>query len=167
MKLFEFTQEQVIVNKDIAQIKAFAKILEKKNAEALVSYIYHLCDYSSPYSIYSKDEREQRVKNDFLGGKNPDKDVLNAIEKYKELSTTESLLLLESARNAVKQLRDYFDSVDFTVSEEPGKEAKDLMQNLKSVGAIIKSLQDWEEQIKKETNNTDTRKNVQLTKYNT
>lgn len=166
MKLFEFTQDEVIVNQDLLQIAVFQKLLNQKDYKQIFAYIYHLCDYSSPYAIYPEEVRQQMLLQDILNGKKPNKDIEIAITKYRELATTESLLLLESARNAVRKLRDYFDTVDFTMSEEPGKEAKDLMANLKSVGAIIQALKDWEEQIKKETNSSDTRKGVALTKYN-
>lgn len=169
MSLFQFNKSEIIATKEIASIKAFKVILEHPNAEIFIAYIYHLCDYQSPYAIYSEDIRKSKVDEDVLDGKLSKKDealLNNAINMYKKLTTTESLLLIESARRAVRKLQDYFDNIDLNMSEDPGKDAKNLVSALQSVGKLIGNLDEWEEIIKKERSTDKTRKNVNLNKYN-
>lgn len=169
MSLFQFNKSEIIVTKEIGSIKAFKYVLEHPNVNMFVSYIYHLCDYQSPYAIYSQDIRKSKVEADILGSKLADKDekILNdAIDMYKKLTTTDSLLLIESARRAVRKLQDYFDNIDLSASDDPGKDAKNLVSALQSVGKLIGNLDEWEEIIKKERSSDKTRKNVNLNKYN-
>ena len=167
MSLFKFSEEGVAVDGSLHRIPQFKKMLEHKNAEDYISYVYHLCDYTSPYNEKDIDERKEILKKDFLDGKEPPKFILEAIDKYRELSRTSSTELLDSAKNAVRKLRSYFDDLDFDEEEDKGKAAKDLMQNLKSVGAILSSLKEWEEQIQQEKTQSQTRKGVPQTRYNT
>lgn len=168
MALFEFTSGgKVIVKKDLVDVPEFKKILSKKDWEKRIAFIFHTADYTSPYASYTSSERSEKLKDDFLDGKEPDRNLKEAIEKYRELSTTDSLLLLESARNAVKKMRNYFDTVDPQEEEDVGRATKDLMTNLNNVGKLINNLKEWEEIVKKEKQQDQIRKGVRRTKYNT
>ncbi len=170
MSLFEFTADQVIIRKDLQQIHPFDKIIKKKSWEKDIAFIYHMVDYSSPYSIFSGEEREKHVKEAVYGKEDAkiSKDIQEGINVYKELSKTDSLLLLESARKAIHKLRDYFDNISFEELEpdDRGDEAKKLSANLQTVGKLISSIKEWEEQVKKEKEQNTTRKGVKTTKYN-
>lgn len=169
MSLFKFEKNKVDVPKDIAFVKEFAYLLKQKNSDQLLAYIYHVCDWKSPYAVYGEEERVNKLIDDFLDGnqnKANQKSILAAIDKYKELSQTDSLLLLDSARKAVQRLRMYFEQVNPAEEEDPGRSATSLMNNLKNVGEIIKRLKDWEEIIKQEKDTMKIRKGIEIDEFN-
>ena len=119
--------------------------------------------------MYPQEYRPQRSLVDFINNKTEllEKEYLqNAISKYQELSQTDSLLLLASARKAVQKLRMYFEQVNPADEEDPGKSATSLMNNLKNVGEIIKRLKDWEEIIKQEKDTLKIRKGIEIDEFN-
>lgn len=166
MALFKEDGDQIKVPAYLQYVQEFNNILEHKDSQKYLSYIYHLCDWTSPYAKFEEDERKEKLDKDILGGKKPPKILKEGIEKYRKLNTTDSLLLLESARKAVQKLRDYFNNADPAYDDDPGKSAKDLMMNLKSVGDIIKRLKEWEEEIKKEKETSTIRKGVKINQFN-
>lgn len=168
MALFREDKENgtVSIPPFLQHIKIFQKIGDHKDAENYICYIYHKCDWSSPYAQYEPLERKQILKKDFLDGKDETALLKEAIEKYEELSQTESLRLLEAARGAVRRLRQYFEGADPASEEDPGKAAKDLMANLKNVGDVISKINTWEQQIKKEQSTSNVRKGVEITEFN-
>lgn len=166
MSLFKFKADSIIVTKEISELKWFKKIAGHKNSATYFAYIFHLCDYKSPYAIFSEEEKQKKLKDELLDGKEPPKFVIEAIEAYKDLSKTDSIRLLEAARTGVRNLREYFETEDPNYSKDPGKAAKNLMSNLNNVGKILKSLEEWEEQVKKEQGKADTRKGVVLNEFN-
>jgi len=166
MTLIKYEDEHAIISKELIQIAPFDKIAAHKDADKYFTYIFYLCDWKSPYAVKDRLQREQELKDDILDGKEPTKLLQKGIDKYRELNQTDSSLLLESARKAVRTLREYFENADPEESKDPGKSAKDLMSNLKDVGDIIQKMEQWEDQIKKEQSKSKTRKGVDVTKYN-
>ena len=166
MSLFIFEGDKVRVTKEIKAIDVFKKISEKENSDELFSFIYHIADWSSPYADLDEEEREERVKEEILEGEEPSELLLNAVERYRELTKTPSLRLLESARKGARSLRDYFEHIDPALADNPGREAKDLMNNLTKVGDLLNKFDEWEEIITKEKDKKKTRKGVQINKYN-
>lgn len=165
--LFEFTAGAVTIKKDLQSVAPFSRIIKKKNWEDDIAFIYHMADYSSPYAALDNEMRRKTLIEDIMGGREPSKDVEKGVEVYRRLSQTDSTLLLESARNAIRKLRDYFDTIDISCEEDPGKAAKDLAMSLKSVGDLINKIKEWDEIIKKEKESHSTRRGVVKTKYNT
>lgn len=167
MSLFKVDlDDQIQIPANLQHIKEFNDILEHKKSQEYLSYIYHYCDWGSPYAKWDKEERKEILIEDILEGKKPSKIVEAGIKKYNELNLTDSLLLLEAARTAVQKLRQYFNEVDPAYADDPGKAAKDLMMNLKNVGDIIKRLKEWEEEIKKEKDTSLIRKGVKVNQFN-
>lgn len=166
MSLIRYEDEHAIVTKELIQIAPFDKIANHKDADKYFTYIFYLCDWKSPYATKSKEQREAELKEDILDGKEPTKLLKEGIEKYQQLNQTDSSLLLNSARKAVRTLREYFEDADLENAKDPGKSAKDLMSNLKDVGDIIQKMEQWEDQIKKEQSKSKTRKGVEISRYN-
>lgn len=167
MSLFKFSEDKVTVTKELSVLKPFDDINEREDSNLLFSYIFHLCDWKSPYAIHDGEERKQILKEELFHDKEPPMKVLQpAIDLYEKLNTTDSLLLLESARKAVRELRKYFEEVTIDKGDSAGRNAKDLMSNLKSVGDIIKSFKQWEEAIMKERDSADIRKGVEVNEFN-
>ena len=162
MGLFDIKNDVIILNPDAFVIPEFHEIWEddkkkgKPKATKILTYIYFLCDFKSPYAVYPKHERLKKLENDFLKedyllAEQPL--VKHAIAKYKEFQETPSMRLLESAKVACGKLSDYFETLDFKELDDSGKpvyQAKDVAANLKAVGGIIESLNKTEDQVKKE-----------------
>jgi len=165
--LFDLKDGKVVLNPNSLAIPSFKKIYErdksKKKDRALteISYVYFLVDYKSPYSAYPEDKREKAIKTDFISidSWEPDELILEAIDKYKEFQRTTSMRLLDGAKAASDKLTDYFNNIDFALMDDnrkPVYTAKDVAANLKSVGAIVESLEKVEDKIKKEISTSST-----------
>lgn len=166
MGLFRFERNKVLLTKELVEIKEFREIDKREDADRLFAYIYHSCDWDSPYSNTPEEQKRQTLKEDFLDGEEPDEVVKRAIQKYRKLQMTPSMELLEAARKAARALKNYFEEIDPTMSENPGREAKDLMSNLSKVGDVLNKFEEWENILKKEQDRADTRRGVKRTKYN-
>jgi len=164
MGLFQRQQSEIKLTKDVKEIQIFRDILERDDADRVLAYIYHRCDWGSPYSDLM--DKEEELREDFLEGEEPDEQIEKACEKYRILSETHSLKLLKAARKGARSLQEYFETIDPAMSDNPGREAKDLMKNLKDVGDLLNKFDEWEDLIKKEQDKAKTRKGVQLSKYN-
>lgn len=162
MQIFDIENNKVVLNASSLVIPEFKKIWDrdkgkdKHKATKEISYVVFLCDESvtNPYRAYKDEERERVLLQDFMGDKwTPDEDILNAIEKYKELKQTTNSRLLRSAKRAADKLAEYFDTVDFSLVGKDGKpvySSRDLSSNLKEVAGIVKSLTLLEEMVRKE-----------------
>ena len=83
MKIFDFKDNEVVVSPEILTILVFKDIWDsdksktKKNAYNDFKYIYHLCDFNSPYNNYSEERRIEAIKEEVIGEKTytPDEKV--------------------------------------------------------------------------------------------
>ena len=86
MDLLVISDNIAIPSPYVLTIKEFAKITERKNSIKEFSYIYHMCDHSSPFALYDIDKREEEViKNLFSTKWKADKTIKAACDKYLEL----------------------------------------------------------------------------------
>ena len=93
MKIFDLKDNEVTISPEILTISIFEEIWNsdrsknKKNAYNDFKYIYHICDFNSPYNNYSDKKREEAVKEEVIGEKtyNPSEKVLQACTIYKNL----------------------------------------------------------------------------------
>ena len=163
MKLFEMNKEGIEISPQSLTIKEFKKLWArdkskgKQKAHTELAYVYYYTDWQSPYRIYFNErEKQEKIILDLFDGKKwkPDQTITEACEKYEQLSTTDSMLLLQDARSAIGKLRAYFRNVDLTEREEktgkPIYSAKDLILNLKQVGSVIKGMKELQEEVAKE-----------------
>jgi len=162
MGLFDLRDNRIILDPNTIAVPEFLVIWDKDKtkhkvkAEKILTYVYFMCDYNSPYAIYPEDERQKILKQDFMQGYENylEKDMVKeAIRKYKSFQETTSMRLLAAAKVACNKLSDYFHGVDFKELDEDGRpiyNAKDVALNLKAIGGIIESLNKTTEQVKKE-----------------
>ena len=106
MKLFKvnkMTHKLELVNENILTIQEFRKILEfDTNAESIFIYIYHFCDYTSPYSMYDDETRHKKAMYEAgLKDFKPDEIVKNAIKKYLELRDSSTVKTLKTAERGL------------------------------------------------------------------
>lgn len=162
MQIFDIVEGKIVPNARSLAIPEFKKLWDrdktksKDNAYKDLSYVVFFCDMSldNPYRNYAEDDREKVLKRDFFGNQDKiDKQIQEAIDKYKEMQETVSVRLLRSAKKAAEKLSQYFDNVDFNELDKYGKpiySARDVSSNLKEIGNIVKSLSTLEDQVRKE-----------------
>jgi hypothetical protein len=136
------------LSKDTFLIPAFKDLYDKykKNNEYLnyFSYIYHTCDYSSPYKNYPDSIREEKVKTVFKV--NPKCPVLkDAITQYKDFNFSPILSLWESTKAKIFEMTEFLKNTPITEDN-----FKDIMSIIEKTGKTVESLTKLEEQVKNE-----------------
>lgn len=167
--IFDIVGGKVVVSPQGLAIPAFKvlwardKTKSKNRAEDEISYIVFLCDESlnNPYRGYQKEQRDPILKESIFKDPNwePDTLVEKGIEAFELLQTTPTLRLYISSLSATDKLSEYFSRIDFNQVGEDGKpiySAKELSQNLKDVGNIVKSLKQLEQVVRQEQNEAST-----------
>jgi hypothetical protein len=143
-----------ILRSDRGGIKGDADGRRKIKSRKIFTYIYHYCDYTSQFIDFPEHKRHKKaLENAGLTDEDINQDVKDAIKKYNELQETQILRLLKSARRAIQQLEDYYDTVDFSERDVQGRivhTPKSVMDSLSSLAKIIKSVSDLENEVKKE-----------------
>ena len=159
MKIFEIINEQPIVT--VEGIMVFKDLYDrdkdpkKSKFHQELAYVYFLTDYKSLYYSYPEETREQKVIEDFIKVKNwkPDNLVKAAVVKYNEMQNTESLRFLQSARNAMNKLSEYWNTLN--VNERNAKGDKtfkptDVSRSIADSSKMIESLDKIIEKVRKE-----------------
>ena len=162
MQLFELIKNQVHVKPHTLLIKEFKDIWDrdtnKNKASSLMelAYIYFTADYKSVYLAYNPEERDSVIKEDVFGKKVnyiPDSLVLAGINKYTELQQTHTMRLVKSTRNALEELVNYFNGIDFDQRDNRGQviyKVTDVTKAMGDTARIVESLEKLEIKIKQE-----------------
>jgi len=136
----------------------------KRVAQKEFTYIYLLCDYRSNLINYSEEDRKREAKRAAGLDANwkPDKDLVDAIEYYKELQSTRSLRLLQASMKnidrMIKSIDESSDKDSITLEE-----ITDNIKAMKEIKMLMKNLQETEEMVKKELSETGSgRGNVEI-----
>lgn len=172
MRLFVMEGFSVVVDPELRVIKEFRELIAedkdrtKKNATDWFAYIYHMCDYKSPYQMYDEKERHIRVLKDLKmepGFKHSTR-MKAAIKKYRELQITPAVRSLMTTREAlqaaergIKALNrkiDEYLTVDDDDMSDGTVEAIKLIEKLMKISAelpnVVKVVGDLEERVKQE-----------------
>lgn len=184
MGLFIEENHQVIITPESKLIPQYADLIsrdktkDKKASFREMSYVYFTTDYRSPYYIYPRDERSQRVKKElgFDMDWSPDKLVEAAISKYDELQCTPSISTLIAIRESLMTSTKVIEALRTRVEDRlqifnsppvDGVETNDLEEITNIVSAVtsllkladalpkaINMMQDLEDKVKKEQSDT-------------
>lgn len=122
MKIFDFKDNEVVVSPEILTILVFKDIWDsdksktKKNAYNDFKYIYHLCDFNSPYNNYSEERRVEAIKEEVIGEKTytPDEKVKKGCLVYKELKQTPIERLFISVKDKIEEMSSYLKENELT-----------------------------------------------------
>lgn len=158
MKIFELVQNNVIVSAENLTIPAFTTIWnrdkskDKKQAFKEFTYIYHKSDYNSPYSNFPEDKKEEMIKADILGDKDykASKEVIEAVEKYKQLQETPLQRLLQAVKNKVDDIATYLEAT--TIDDENIKIVLDAFGKISTTVSNFDKLQQAVEKEKEQSN---------------
>ena len=133
------------------------KGLKRTRAFREFTYIWLMCDWASPYSDYTEQERhEEAMKDAKLTEKEwTDPTFRAACRKYRELqNSSRSLKLIKAAQDVVDKITDYFETLDLQerdpVSGKPIFKTKDIMAELSNVSDVIEQLKTLEVLYKRE-----------------
>lgn len=170
--LFDNSNNSVVINEpEVLLIKEFADLWsndrnktakdktgsKKTRAYKELTYIWLMCDWSSPYSDYTEQERHKEALRDAglteEEWNNPE--FRAACRKYRELQeSSRSLKLIKSAQSVVDKITDYFTLLDLherdEVSGKPIFKTKDIMAELSNVAGVVEQLKTLEILYKKE-----------------
>lgn len=157
MKLFIIQGDSVEPTAEALTIPEFKKLWQndssssKNKARAALSYIYHSSDPQSAY--VNMPDRENAVKDEFLGAKAVTKVIKAAKAKYKELITTPEQRLLEGAMILADKLSEYFaNTINFEETDDKGNLVHDphkAMTSLQKVGKTMESLKELRKQVER------------------
>jgi hypothetical protein len=132
-----------------------------------LAFVYFFVDHRSSYAAYDEEERKDILLKDL--GIKVTPYLKAAIDKYKELSETHAIKLLNSARASVNKLEKYFQNIDLTAMDDNGKllyQAKDLVANLSKIGEVVEGLDRLEELVQKQqAKDNPNRAGVKTNKY--
>jgi len=164
MKLFQIENHSPTPTAELLLIPEFKTLWvrdkSKDKAKALgeLAYVYFSTDYLSNYVAFTKDVKEERLAEDFLGGvgNKPDAEILKACKKYDELQQTPTMNFLKAAKAAMQSTEDYFNQIDY--SERDGKgnpvyKIKEITSSLKDCSGIKDTIDKLEAAVKKEMTN--------------
>jgi hypothetical protein len=116
-----------------------------------LSAVYFFTDHRSPYAVYPEEERWSKINESVKAALSPKTKA--AIDRYRLLSETSAVKLLNAARESVSKLERYFKEVDLTITDDNGRpiyHAKDLIANLANMGKVVSGLDELEELVKKQ-----------------
>lgn len=128
---------------------------EKIWCERDILYVWYLTskEKDNPYRNLSPSIRVRELQSDLFSDKYPsDPIVENAIKRAREFERLPEENLVEAATDVAHKLTEYFDKVDFTQTTQSGAMTYDplqVMNMLKQVGAVVRSLSDLREQMSK------------------
>lgn len=170
--LFDNSNNSVIVNEpEVLLIKEFSELwtnernktktdpkgTKKSRAYRELTYIWLMCDWSSPYSDYTEQERhKEALKDAGLTEKEWDDPTFRAAcRKYRDLQeSSRSLKLIKSAQGVVDKITDYFTNINIEerdpVTGKPIFKTKDVMTELSNVSSVVEQLKTLELLYKKE-----------------
>lgn len=117
------------------------KSKNKENAINDFSYIYHSCDFNSPYSSYIENEREKRVIDEVIGDKKykPDNKVFEGCKIYKELIKTPITRMFITTQKKVNEMVEFVDTLE--INEDNLKIMQDTVKNFTAFASSYKELE--------------------------
>jgi hypothetical protein len=144
----------------------------KLQAKRELLYIWLSTDHRSPYLSYEESVRDASIKRvlEFEDSWKPDELVQQGIEVYTELTTTDLIKLLVSARSAIYKLGQFYQDLDFSEKDDKGKlvyTPNMVTGSLKDLGNVSNNMMELEKQVRTMTKSGATRGGVSKSKYNT
>jgi hypothetical protein len=155
MKLFDITGGQITIHADMLGLPPFKKVWEvdkdKEHAINLISYIVLMWYYKSPYvQQLDPETREKKLKGIYFGDENYSLTIDEKIceSDYKDLIYTRNLKMLDSMRNKIDTISQYYED---SLSEElDERKIKDLLAGMEKVKATFQTLDFLEKAVKAE-----------------
>lgn len=164
MDLLEYKNYTVNISPQAFLVRPIREIYEadtSKNKESFysqMSYMFFMCDPRSNYNyITDLSEREKVIKEqEGLPAKfKPSKKLLEAMEWYRKLTITTSVLLLEDTRKSIDKVRKFLTDIDLEETDDKGRPKytiNSFTSTIKLVPQLARDLIETERIIVKEQN---------------
>jgi hypothetical protein len=157
MKVFDLKDNDLIVSPEILSISVFKDIWDsdknknKKDAYNNFKYIYHLCDFNSPYNNYSEEKRIEAIKEEVIGQKDyiPSEEVKQACVVYKNLKETPIERLFYGVKDKIEDITQYLKENDFTDDT-----SQTTLKVIDSVSKLVSQYKTLESAVKAEKETT-------------
>ncbi len=162
MKLFNYKDYKLQISPEAYALKPFAKLVKRDRSKDYnqsnkeLAYLYFMYDPRSDFSfeINEEDRKERVIASVGLSPTwEPDKVMLEAIELYKELTTTSASILLTNTRVLVNNISHTFSNLDMSALDSDGRllhNMGQIMTAVKQVPSVIKELAEAEKTVAKE-----------------
>lgn len=158
MELFNYNDWKLEIKPEVFTIEVFKKIVDRDRSKDKhmaikeLSFVFHMCDYSSPFSSFLDEESKKQniIKKVGLPENWKVDDTINdAIKVYRELEETVTSRYLESAKIALSKIEGYFRTFEVT-SETGAAEVQKVESMIKSAVETIKALRNLEDLVKQD-----------------
>ena len=162
MKLFKFENYKLTISEEALLIKAFRDIYkrdrspDKQKAILELGIVYFLCDPRSEYSWITSEEEKLAIIKEHEGLDKSwtiDPKLREAMEVYRELTTTVSSLLLEDVKIAVHNARKFLRDLDLSEVDDKGKPKytiNSFIGAIKDVPELVRRLSEAEKALIKD-----------------
>lgn len=159
--MFDLDNNVVVISPDKLALPFFKviwdrdKSKDKQIAYKELSYVFYYCDYKSPYSNLPEEKRKSVISVDIIRDNKwkPDKEIIEACKKYKELTETSEMRLLKAWENKIDEVATFLTTTQITEDN--------LVSQLKSgtdMEKIITSVQKLREVVEKQISQSTTRR---------
>jgi hypothetical protein len=153
MGLFNLLNNQVVIDPSVLPIPEFKKLWDrdktkgKDSAFKELSYVYYVTDFNSPYSNIPEEKRSGIIRDDFMKDPKwkPDEAIEEAIVKYRMLTRTPTMFLVEAVKESAYKLADYLKN-----SEPDSKTTKTIMETVDKLGKFVASYSKLNEAVQRE-----------------
>mgnify|MGYP003635823735 CR=1 FL=1 len=165
MQLFELKDFALTWSPQALSLKVFGdlwkrdKTKDKEIANGELAFIFYFTDGRSDFNnILDEDTRVKEILEQIGGlpnGWKPDAKVKVAIDFYKERTKTISSMLLEDAEYAVGKVSKFLRNVNLDEKTDKGaylNDAKKITDTIKTLPAVVDSLQETKKKVQKELN---------------
>jgi hypothetical protein len=157
MRIFDLKDNEITVSPEVLSILVFKDIWDsdksknKKNAYNDFKYIYHICDFNSPYNNYSEKKREEAVKEEIIGEKTytPSEKVLQACRVYRNLKESPIERLFYAVKDKIEDITLYFKDNDFN-----DETSQTTLKVIDSVSKLVGQYKTLESAVKAEKETT-------------
>jgi len=166
MKIFNIKDYNIEIEPEVITVSEFKTIWDKdrtkdkSTAYNTFRWIYYMGDAASPYSNYPETQKLEYINLDCFRDKTykPTKEVLLALEKYKELSQTPIQRLYNSVKYKIDDISTYLSTTkidDDTLSS--------VLKVIESTSKLVTQMANLQDAVNKEIHtNTKTRGNKEI-----
>lgn len=166
MKCFIIEGTKVVPTAEALLIPEMAKIWSQKDKEKALKEL--------AYVVFSHDPRKENIyfgqgeevlRNDFLDGNAPNRNVIKAKEAWKRHleNMSPTFVFLNAALQGAGRMADYFNTVDLDERDDRGRpifKANELSTALTRVDSIVDNIKSLLEKSRKEINDASSTKEI-------
>lgn len=147
--LFQVEKNGVVFRPEVLAIKEFRAVWErdktkdKKRAFQEMSFLFFVEDLRSPFKLYLQEEKEIKVIESVFKDEKwkPDKLIEAARVRYRELTKTRSMQLLQDTWISMDNMGKFLRSVQYETTKDAAA-MKGVLEKMPQMVATLKKLED-------------------------